>query len=527
MPPLTWAASVALVTFAVAVATTACAGDTAPTPERSPTAWHEQQPSGENSTPVRLIPGITPLVVHPVTRSPAPPANQSAPRPTPRPPTTTGPHAARATIAPQPTAQAAPAAAPTPIILTARGDRDRSDMPKSVDAIPLEHQIQAGEIDDNEDWTEYPEYAANYDGNPVRRTRLAERYLIAVKDSARRPVHSAYVTIYYEDSGHTVSLRTHADGRALHHPQDVADTGTLTISVLRSTLGHATKVQRSPQGQLVEILFPELADPPESLELDILFLMDVTGSMADEIALIKQTLVSIGRQITGLPRNPDLRTAMVAYRDRNDEFVTRIFDFDSDIERFLDTVWHIEAEGGTDYPESLNQALHEALNDASWRRNSVKLVFLLANAPLHLDYPQDEDYVREMARAQNTATKIFAGASSGLDAQGEYIFRQLAQQTMGKFVFIPYETGPQGELTTPHGADDDYSVENLDRLIVRLTTEELAALAPPQAVGARIPPHRVALTLAASPTAKSADVHQPIRHGGRSQRPCRPHGTGF
>ena len=163
----------------------------------------------------------------------------------------------------------------------------------------------------------------------------------------------------------------------------------------------------------------------------------------------------------------------------------------------LNTVRHIEAQGGGDYPESLNQALHEALTDTSWRPLSVKLVFLLADAPPHLDYPQDEDYAREMARAQNTATKIFAVASSGLDAQGEYIFRQLAQQTMGKFVFILYESGAQGQLTTSHEVGDDYSVENLDRLIVRLIAEEMAPLAAPRAASTDISPHRAAQVSAA------------------------------
>ena len=82
-----------------------------------------------------------------------------------------------------------------------------------------------------------------------------------------------------------------------------------------------------------------------------------------------------------------------------------------------------------------------------------------------------------MRRAQSEGIKIFAVASSGLDSQGEYIFRQLAQQTMGKFVFILYETGPQGELTTPHEVGDDYSVQRLDQLIVRLITEELGSMA--------------------------------------------------
>ena len=105
----------------------------------------------------------------------------------------------------------------------------------------------------------------------------------------------------------------------------------------------------------------------------------------------------------------------------------------------------MRADGGNDYPESLNQALHEAVNDASWRENAIRLTFLIADAPPHLDYPQDEDYAADMVRAREKGIKIFSVASSGLDDQGEYIFRQIAQQTMGNFLFILYRDRPPRE----------------------------------------------------------------------------------
>ena len=110
-----------------------------------------------------------------------------------------------------------------------------------------------------------------------------------------------------------------------------------------------------------------------------------------------------------------------------------------------------------------------------WRTDAIRLIFLVADAPPHLDYPQDEDYLAEMVLARAKGIKIFSVASSGLDEQGEYIFRQLAQQTMGKFIFILYATGPQGSLETPHSVEQ-YTVDRLDSLIVRLIEEELRHL---------------------------------------------------
>ena len=78
-----------------------------------------------------------------------------------------------------------------------------------------------------------------------------------------------------------------------------------------------------------------------------------------------------------------------------------------------------------------------------------------------------------MVRAREKGIKVFSVASSGLDEQGEYIFRQIAQQTMGRFIFI-LEEGPQGNLETPHSVEQ-YSVSQLDNLIIRLIREELEA----------------------------------------------------
>ena len=222
-----------------------------------------------------------------------------------------------------------------------------------------------------------------------------------------------------------------------------------------------------------------------NVPLDVLFLLDSTGSMDDEIKQIKVTLQSIAQRVSNLPANPDLRFGMVSYRDRDDTYVTRLHDFDGNVERFQQTIRGVRADGGNDYPESLNQALHEAVNDASWRENAIRLIFLIADAPPHLDYPQDEDYAVEMARAREKGIKIFSVASSGLDQQGEYIFRQIAQQTMGNFLFILYRDGPQGKLDTPHSVEQ-FTVNNLDGLIVRLIEMELAGIEGGEQPGMRM-----------------------------------------
>jgi hypothetical protein len=144
------------------------------------------------------------------------------------------------------------------------------------------------------------------------------------------------------------------------------------------------------------------------------------------------------------------------------------------VDDFSRELAEVEAEGGGDYPESLNEAFHRAIHGPEWRaRNSAQLIFLVADAPPHLDYAQDYDYADDMVKAAELGIKVFPIASSGLDDQGEYIFRQIALFTQGRFIFLTYGPGGQpGDSTTHHV--DDYTVQKLDDLVVRLVEEELA-----------------------------------------------------
>ena len=103
---------------------------------------------------------------------------------------------------------------------------------------------------------------------------------------------------------------------------------------------------------------------------------------------------------------------------------------------------------------------------------------LVADAPPHLDYGGPQ-YDTEMQAALAKGIKVLAVGASGLDPVGEYIFRQIAQYTAGRFVFLTYKnaanpaSGPGTQ--TVHDVTQ-YSVQTLDRLVVRLVREELARL---------------------------------------------------
>ena len=333
--------------------------------------------------------------------------------------------------------------------------------------------ISAGEVDDNQRWVEYIKYREGYEGPQVNDFDVSERYIITVVDADGYPVPNATVRIATEEAVDLFEGRTYANGQTVFFPRVLPESGgsqAFTVHVGVDVDG-ATKSDQFAriEGSDWTVILDATVEPSARVPLDLLFLLDATGSMSDEIDQIKSTLLSISSRISDLPSDTDLRFGMVAYRDRGDDFVTRTYHFEPDVQKFLNSIREVRADGGGDEPESLNEALHVAIGEPQWRPNAVRLVFLIADAPPHLDYAQDYDYAVEMVEANRQGIKIFPIASSGLDAQGEYIFRQIAVHTMGRFLFILYGG------STPHSVGQ-YSVENLDDLVVKLVEAELAHL---------------------------------------------------
>jgi Mg-chelatase subunit ChlD len=304
--------------------------------------------------------------------------------------------------------------------------------------------------------------------------------LLEVKDQRGRGVADAEVAVQ-STAGHAMWARTDAGGRVWVHPDafDPWRAPTYDVAVRkegRTAWGRLNRGQKSA----VEV---RLDASPAQLpaRLDLVFLIDATGSMSDEIDKLKTSLRAIVSEVSSLPSRPDVCLGLVAYRDRGDAFITRTHDLTDDVGGFLrHALIPLRADGGGDYPEAMNEALHEAVHRVAWRGDgTTRMVVLLADAPPHLDYGAPH-YDDDMVAALGKGIKVFSVGASGLDRQGEFIQRQIAQYTGGKFVFLTYAeandpaSGPGRETT--HDVKN-YSVDTLDRLVVRLVSEELAKLA--------------------------------------------------
>ncbi|MEZ4733538.1 MAG: VWA domain-containing protein [Caldilineaceae bacterium] len=344
--------------------------------------------------------------------------------------------------------------------------------------------VTAGVTDDNEQWQDYLTYLNRHRDVYANKRDVSERYVITVVDETARPVHDATVEIY---TGEMLLFtgRTDAGGRLLFHPLALDRTSQwqqerdYRVVARKGFVARSATFARDQQPQwAITLTEPER---PASAQLDLLFLMDATGSMGDEIDKLKASMADIADQLATLPERPDVRYGLVAYRDQGDAFVVRPYDFTPDLYAFQRNLAALRADGGGDEPEALNEALHRSLNDLPWRNeDTVRLIILVADAPPHLDYHWEHfRYDTDMIEAVRRGIKIFPVGASNLNRDGEYIFRQLAQFTGGKFVFLTYAEGrdpSSGPGTETVHEVETYSVDTLDRLVVRLVRDELAKL---------------------------------------------------
>ena len=357
--------------------------------------------------------------------------------------------------------------------------RDDTLRTGSLPAPNYQSSLTAGQVDDNAKFQEYLDYLRRHSSENAIRMDVSQRLFLKVVDGEQRPVAGAKVQLYdgprllYE--GQTVS-----DGRVLFFPSLAGATQLQALHAIVSRGNTAVEANVNLAGPEQTISMSELKDNTGPVALDLVFLLDATGSMSDEIAEIKATVGSIAQRIEQLPGSSAPRFGLVAFRDRGDEYVTRSWDFTSDISRFGMNLSNVSAGGGGDTPESVNAGLYEAINLAGWADNSsgqhLRMIVLVGDAPPHIDYGNDYAYPDLLGQAVGKGIKIFPIGASNLDSAGEYVFRQFAQVTQGQFVFLTYANGVSGEPgpSTTHDVPEDFTVQNLDNLVVRLVQAEVA-----------------------------------------------------
>ncbi len=351
-----------------------------------------------------------------------------------------------------------------------------------VAAQQLPSGVRTGEWDDNANLRELTKWLAKEDAPGTAKLDFSSRRFVVVRDSAGLPVPSCLVDIA-DSSGASpaLTLTTSSTGRALLFPRIEGIKSRDVVATARCQgLVAAKTANLAASDGVIDIQLPVARTLPEVPTVDVAFVLDTTGSMGEEINAMRDTLTKVAASLGTLGVRP--RAGLVEYRDRGDTYVTRLHQMTTDLPGLGSRIGAVSAGGGGDGPEHVNEALRVAVRGLHFNRDSVaRLVFLIGDAPPHLDYQGDEGYAPAMKEANHAGIQIYTIAASGMDEVGQVVWRQIAAYTQATNMFVlrggagPQSVGGGDPLTSCGGSRTDYTSANLDALIISKVTAAMKA----------------------------------------------------
>ena len=191
---------------------------------------------------------------------------------------------------------------------------------------------------------------------------------------------------------------------------------------------------------------------PESInqkKIEVVFVLDTTGSMSGLIQAAKDNIWSIASSMASAESAPVIKMGLVAYRDRGDEYVTQVVDLNEDLDTNYGKLMSFEAAGGGDGPESVNKGLYDAVHSMSWSQDSdtYRVVFLVGDAPPHMDY-QDEMQFPEIVKIANSKGITVNAIQCGNDHSATSPWQQIAKLGQGEFFQVD-QGGSAVAVSTP------------------------------------------------------------------------------
>jgi Mg-chelatase subunit ChlD len=183
-------------------------------------------------------------------------------------------------------------------------------------------------------------------------------------------------------------------------------------------------------------------------KIDVVFVLDTTGSMGDLIQTAKEKIWSVATTMASAQQAPEIRIGLVAYRDRGDAYVTKVVDLSADLDSVYATLMDFQAAGGGDGPESVNKALYDAVHSMSWSQQdqAYQVIFLVGDAPPHMDY-NEVRYPEIVAAARDKGIVINTIQCGDIPTTAGP-WAQIASLSHGEFLQVE-QAGSAVALNTP------------------------------------------------------------------------------
>ncbi len=140
--------------------------------------------------------------------------------------------------------------------------------------------------------------------------------------------------------------------------------------------------------------FRDFVDDLRGRAPDAAFGVDVTASMQHFIDSARATIDDIIGDLSTIV--PDLRIGLVAYRDQTDGWTTQHVALTDDRYRIHNFLLDMEAAGGGDFEEAVEEGLKLAVEVQPWRPGCRRVIIVVGDAPPH---PDDESAALGLARS--------------------------------------------------------------------------------------------------------------------------------
>lgn len=343
----------------------------------------------------------------------------------------------------------------------AERDETKTDEPEPEPKdLPEAGQLTAGEWNDNDNWGFFTNLVnAGTISFPAFGLDPTDRTAVTVKDNDGKPVVNAKVVLK-NGSKDVWQAVTDKSGNAYLFGEGNSVTVTSEGKSQDYELKSKEKDEQgnSTGGTAAELTF----DGGSKLfsNAEVMFIVDTTGSMGDELLFLQSDFSAITREVG----TDGIKYAVTFYRDEEDDYVTKHTGFTDDVKSVQSTLNKETADGGGDYPEAVAQVLKETITEGEWSEDSVKIAFLIFDAPPH---EGNEDELLKAAKAAGEkGIRIVPIVSSGSDRETELFARSLAVMSGGTYVFLTDDSGIGGSHLEP--IIGDYEVEKLYDIIVRV-----------------------------------------------------------
>jgi hypothetical protein len=208
------------------------------------------------------------------------------------------------------------------------------------------------------------------------------------------------------------------------------------------------QAQQKPQVQATQQQQPQGARP----EIEVVFVLDTTGSMGGLLEGAKRKIYSIASRIAQGRPTPHLKVGLVAYRDVGDDYVTKRFDLSDDLDTVFANLRKFQAGGGGDTPEHVGRGLGEAVSKLSWSqdREVMKVIFLVGDAP---PAERNDDWnFKHWAKRAKEKHIVVNTVRCGSDGETATAWRYASKLTDGTFDSID-QSGGMVAVATPYDAE--------------------------------------------------------------------------